>query len=544
MIPGRPDQADGRQPSPWGRHHVSDEPQPSAVPAWRLFMAAAVPVMLGILIILPHWPVGLFFDDGVYLILGRSIAAGEGLRYLNLPGEFSATRYPPVYPAMLAVLWRVTDSLDAVAALARLLNGALLATLAGILAIVIHRLTAITGYQASALAALSVVAAPLLNVTLLPMSEPTFLVLVILGLCAAERARLAPNNLGMVAVAGVLAGVAYLTRSAALPLSVAAVLILTHRRAWRALGVYALFTLVLIVPWHLWVAAHEAALPASLQASYGSYSTWYAAGLDGSIIHLAAETALRNLLGIPASLGALVIPQPLSALTLPAGVGLVLLLAAGLGRLVHAWPIAAWTLIGYLGLVLVWPYDPARFIHTVWPLLVPVLLLGVTRDPRPEPWHRRWQIARAALGALVVTGYVATLLVDFTKGAWDLPHRTIAARLVPVLTWIDENTRSTDLIATGLDPAVFLYTGRPTIPPTSWAASDYVRPVSAEAQAERLLEMLETFHPDYLIIQHRMNQSQPGLDHLLRQHPDRLTLLATFEDGTRILSPGPEPGVP
>jgi 4-amino-4-deoxy-L-arabinose transferase-like glycosyltransferase len=276
-------------------------------------MAAAAPVLLCILLILPHWPVGLFFDDGIYLILGRSLAAGEGLRYLNLPGEFSATRYPPVYPALLALLWRATDSVDAVAAMARMLNGVLLATLAGSLAIIIHRITPIAGYRASALAALAVLAAPLLNIALLPMSEPAFLVLAILGLCAAERARLTPDQLGMVAAAGVLGGLAYLTRSAALPLIVATLLLLAHRRAWRALGVYAVATLALLLPWHWWVAAHETALPAPLQASYGSYGTWYAAGLDGSVFHLAAATALRNLIQIPASLGVLVTPPPLAS---------------------------------------------------------------------------------------------------------------------------------------------------------------------------------------------------------------------------------------
>lgn len=505
-------------------------------------MAAAVPVILGILIVLPHWPVGLFFDDGVYLILGQALAAGEGLRYLNLPGEFSATRYPPVYPALLALLWRVTDSLDAVATLSRMLNGVLLATLAGVLAIVIHRLTPITGYRASAIAALGVVAAPLLNITLLPMSEPTFLVLATLGLWAAERTHRTPEDLRMAAAAGLLAGLTYLTRSAALPLLLAAVLVLARGRSWRALGVHTLCALALVLPWHAWVAVHDAAVSAPLQASYGSYSTWYATGLDGSTLRLAMTTAAINLTRIPISLGALVTPAPSGALAAVAGIAMLGLLAAGAFRLGRTHPIATWTLAGYLGLVMIWPFDPARFIHTAWPLLLPVLILGASGHATNTPARSGvfWRSARVALGGLLFIGYLVTLITGFARGTWDLPHRTIAARLVPVLTWVNEHTQSTDLIATGLDPAVFLYTGRPTIPPTSWAASDYVSPVAAETQAQRLLEMVETFHPDYLIVQHRMNQLQPALDYLLRQYPGRLTLVATFEDGTRILRPGPD----
>jgi hypothetical protein len=145
-----------------------------------------------------------------------------------------------------------------------------------------------------------------------------------------------------------------------------------------------------------------------------------------------------------------------------------------------------------------------------------------------------------ALGGLLLSGFLVNVGLGLATRAWDLPHRTIAARLVPVLTWIDENTDPTDLIATGLDPAVHLYTDRQAVPPSSWAASDYVRPVTAETQAQRILEMLETFRPDYLIIQHRMNQLQPGVNHLMRQHPDRLVLVATFEDGTRVFRLGAE----
>ncbi|HEX7122734.1 MAG TPA: hypothetical protein VF178_10230, partial [Gemmatimonadaceae bacterium] len=53
------------------------------------------------------WPVGVFQDDGIYTILGKSLALGEGYRYLNLPGAPPATHYPPGYPLFLALLWRL-----------------------------------------------------------------------------------------------------------------------------------------------------------------------------------------------------------------------------------------------------------------------------------------------------------------------------------------------------------------------------------------------------------------------------------------------------
>src|SRR5262245_65579762 len=52
-------------------------------------------------------PVGVFQDDGMYVVLAKSLATGEGYRYLNLPGAPNATHFPPLYPAFLALLWKV-----------------------------------------------------------------------------------------------------------------------------------------------------------------------------------------------------------------------------------------------------------------------------------------------------------------------------------------------------------------------------------------------------------------------------------------------------
>jgi len=40
------------------------------------------------------YPVGIFHDDGVYLILAKALASGDGYRYLHLPGAPLATHYP------------------------------------------------------------------------------------------------------------------------------------------------------------------------------------------------------------------------------------------------------------------------------------------------------------------------------------------------------------------------------------------------------------------------------------------------------------------
>ena len=49
--------------------------------------------------------VGVFYDDGLYAVLARSLASGHGYAYLHLPGAPAATHFPPLYPLILTPLF-------------------------------------------------------------------------------------------------------------------------------------------------------------------------------------------------------------------------------------------------------------------------------------------------------------------------------------------------------------------------------------------------------------------------------------------------------
>ncbi|KAB2964902.1 MAG: hypothetical protein F9K18_07170, partial [Thermoanaerobaculia bacterium] len=57
--------------------------------------------------------IGLFHDDGIYLATGKALAAGEGYRQIHLPGAPYQTKYPPLWPALLAVTWKVAPDFPA-----------------------------------------------------------------------------------------------------------------------------------------------------------------------------------------------------------------------------------------------------------------------------------------------------------------------------------------------------------------------------------------------------------------------------------------------
>src|SRR5579864_3565650 len=50
---------------------------------------------------------GLFDDDGIYLVTAKSLAQGSGYRIVSLPSAIPQTKYPPVFPALLAGVWKI-----------------------------------------------------------------------------------------------------------------------------------------------------------------------------------------------------------------------------------------------------------------------------------------------------------------------------------------------------------------------------------------------------------------------------------------------------
>src|SRR5438067_10250040 len=76
---------------------------------WDAIALAALVAVFAITatVVLTSTPViGAFEDDGIYLVTAKSIAEGSGYRRLDLPGEPFQTKYPPLYPFLLSLIWR------------------------------------------------------------------------------------------------------------------------------------------------------------------------------------------------------------------------------------------------------------------------------------------------------------------------------------------------------------------------------------------------------------------------------------------------------
>lgn len=89
------------------------------------FVLAALAIGVVVVSIEP-FPVGVFQDDGIYTVLAKSLAEGQGYRYLHMPETPNATHYPPLYPLLLAAIRKIFPAFPANITIFKFVNAGLI----------------------------------------------------------------------------------------------------------------------------------------------------------------------------------------------------------------------------------------------------------------------------------------------------------------------------------------------------------------------------------------------------------------------------------
>ena len=523
------------------------ESAPRADAASRLRSALVGPLGVALVVfatvaLLPNpWPVGVFYDDGMYLILGKSLATGQGYRYLNLPGAPEATHFPPGYPALLATLWRIWPDFPANVALLKLANAALFAIgAAGAVRLAIRWLGMRPALAAIVCAAAALAPAAVMLAGVL-LAGPLFFALFVCGLLVAERVTAPASRAGahMLVALGVLAAALVHVRSLGAALFVGVTGALLYRRRPVAAAIFLCVGLALLIPWELWAARRTDSVPVVLASSYGSYGDFIHPALDSDGSAFFARTAVKNARRLVTLAGELTVGRPLAPIRALLGAVVIALAAVGLVRLRRA-PAMLLAVIAYVGAVLVWPFQPDRFLMDVFPLLALLPAAGALaiwewRPSSGAPSHARHAVLAAA--AVVALGFVATTARALVAGDHSWLPRSAAGRVQPQLDWIARNAEPDAVIATSHDPLVHLYTGRPTVPNHGWSARDYLTPQQIPDAAAHLRAILDAYDVRYVLVQGRQVIDGAAVLHLLAGDAPPLQLADTLAGGGAVFIP-------
>ncbi|MGI9625533.1 MAG: hypothetical protein ACR2QM_01745, partial [Longimicrobiales bacterium] len=342
-----------------------------------------LPLFLGLgfaLLVTLAWrplPTGIWHDDGVYLLISKALASGEGFTYAGVQGSPPAAKFPPLYSLVLTPFWLVGDDLAAGSGWVAALNVAFLAVAVSVFArfLIVHG--GMRPWTATLVTAVAWCVPSVWRLTAIPLSEPLFMLATCLALPASarlfrddDRRRLAPFVL--------VFGAAYLTRTAGVALMAGALAYLLWRKQLKTALSVGLMGAVFVVPWSLWSGAATASIDPPFRDLLGSYGSWLGAQVAAAPdVYLSAVTSnVRELATGLLSAAVPIAPGP-SGWLLGALFTVALLIGIGpafrLNGLLVGYPLA------YLGILLLWPYRSGRLIAPVIPFVILIACLGALR---------------------------------------------------------------------------------------------------------------------------------------------------------------------
>jgi len=495
---------------------------------------------------------GLFHDDGIYAVVGKAVAQGDGYRIVSLPNEPPQTKYPFVYSYLLSGLWRLDPSFPQNIALLKGLNIAIFVAIFYVAAIYYRR--CVRGSTATAvLFAVLVCCNPIIfGFTDYVLSDLWLVLLSLCGLtlCAgavADRARFSR----LLLLAGVI-GLACLSRSAALPLVLAGVIDTFTLRGRRAAAYFLIGVSLLVAPWLAWLWYHSQPPTDSLFAYYTAYdATGTGAGEWAATIHRHFSIALGNARYLADMLGLFYL-TPL----LP-GVGLLFAFFSFMGVCASRCrdDIFAWSFFIFsLALLLVWPFHPGRYLAPLAPLALLILFRGMACVQsllestllNSVSWHWLSRVAWSPVVVILlldgvwVSGYLLIRDDQTTRALYGgrLPYSW--AGFEESFAWIRGHTKPDALLATAYDPMYYLYTGRRAIRPALHRPATYFYPYGRAqpdvGSVQEIKPQLVKLGINYLIVDPLEGYAEGKasvklLDDLIRSFGDQAEQVFTSTDG-------------
>jgi hypothetical protein len=367
---------------------------------------------------------GLYHDDAVYLVTAKAIAAGHGYTIESLPQPIPQTKYPPLFPSVLALFVLISQK-------ALWLKALPLACAAGWFWVTWKLLLKMGASREGALLLVGLTAASPFVIFLATnlMSETMFALLVAAALLFLLDDR--------PAAAGMMAGLATLTRTAGAPLIVACILTLVIRRRLRSAAIFTAVSALLVAPWLGWSLARAPHDGYYGQENYVALNILSSFAANEKVV-IVTHNALFLLSSIPSLL------TGFTSVYTTLGV----LVVGGWCLFARRQLVPDLFLALYCAMLLCWAWPPQRFVVPVLPL---ILWLG---------WRVLSRIRmREALAACIIIVAGA----ETWAAAHPAPPADKWADMQTLFDYVKGHTSPDSVVMANLDPVIYLNTGRKAV---------------------------------------------------------------------------------
>jgi hypothetical protein len=447
---------------------------------------------------------GLFVDDGWYILLAKSLATGQGYSLINSPSPGILPLYPPAFPFLLSIFYRISPAFpDNLWLLKSVSIAAMMG--AGILAYrYFIRDRHLPAHLALGISVAAVLSPPLVFLaTSSVMSECVFAffftaTIVVMERCV--RAGRSARGLQLAVAGAALASIGFLTRSIALALIAAGFLYLLKERLIKSAVGFAIAVAAFAGPWTIYTRMHSPTpehqreqgghivVPYTRQfwqrrAGFTLAGTVTAADLPGRVLENTIEIAGRDV-------GRIVVTPLFEALRDPfaeaqrsdvqrggrgdawwvsfllsifAVIGLIAAMREKLTMAEMAVPFS-------LAITALWPWETFRFVLPLIPFVIFYFAIGIRAVYlllRKSGGNRQWIAPFATvllIAAINVYGNVNYLTKKLDDTGLDRPQwLQIFDEAEKMFEWVNGYVPETDVIATQNPPLVHLYTGNKTI---------------------------------------------------------------------------------
>ncbi len=470
-------------------------------------------------------------DNAAYIALGRSLFEHGSYRSLYDPGTPLHTQYPPVFPAVLGAA--MAAGLQPWVPL-KLIIALFSAIAVGFTYLWIRRRR--RPMLALGVGVMIAIGPGVLELGHWILSDVPFWAFTAISLWAFERLR--PELRGRFAIAVLATVLAYFTRSAGLPLLLAAFAWLALRRRWKQLAVLAAVALPLAGAW--W-------LRAKLQGGVDYVSQfWYVNPYSPELGRIGAVDLFDRMLDNASRYARIHLPILLTgttgALPLLAGVSVIGFGAFGWVKRLRRPTLAELFLPLYIALLLVWPsvWSGERFLLPALPLLLYYAGDGLIRTARalkPSVAFAAGATAIVLIGLLGMPTDVASMrasgrcMLDYRMGNRYPCLPPVWNEFFSIGEW-SKTALPDDAVVVSRKPRLFwAISGRQSLVyPFTDRAADLIRAAQAAGARYIVLDGLGSLSQRYLV---PALLQRPDAFCMMRSEPGGTAMLGILPDATR-----------